>query len=40
MIKGSPADIQTGYVLNKEQGVTATCSVPERKLGGKQNVRV
>jgi hypothetical protein len=40
MIKGSPAEIQTGYVLNREQGVTATCSVPERKLGGKQNVRV
>ena len=35
MIKGSPAEIQTGYVLNREQGVTATCSVPERKLCGK-----
>ena len=34
IIKDSPAEIQTGYVLNREQGVTATCSVPQRKLGG------
>jgi hypothetical protein len=36
MIKGNPAEIQTGYVLNREQVVTATCSVPEKKLGGKK----
>jgi len=35
MIKGSPAEIQAGYVLNREQGVTAICVVPERKLDGK-----